>query len=96
MAVKLEHGALAAGNVPHEDAGVVAAGEEPALLPVPGERLDAPVVALEDVDEGDAALLQPQDGDLTGVIADEGVLGFLVILDSGAHRLADVAAQPDQ
>ena len=47
--------------------------EQPALPPVPGDGLDAAVVAFEDVDQVDSTLLQSEDGDEAGVVTDKGV-----------------------
>ncbi len=47
--------------------------KKPSLPSVPGNGLDAAVVALENVDERDSAFLQSKDGDLTWVVADESI-----------------------
>jgi len=68
VAVELKHGALSAGDVPDEDAGIVTAGEQPALFSFPRDGLDASVVALQNVNQVNAALFEPEDGDLTSVL----------------------------
>jgi hypothetical protein len=37
--------------------------EQPALSPIPGDGLDAAVVTLEDVDQGDSGLFKSEDSD---------------------------------
>ena len=48
VAVQLVHGAPPPSDIPHEHAGVVAAGVQPVLDPVPGEALDTSAVTLRD------------------------------------------------
>ena len=49
VAVQLVHGAPPPSDVPYEHTGVVAAGVQPVLDPVPGEALDTAAVTLRDV-----------------------------------------------
>ena len=62
--MQLVHGAPPPSDIPHEHAGVVAAGVQPVLDSVPGETLDAATVTLQCVDKLDSVLLQFTDSSL--------------------------------
>ena len=51
-------------------------------------------MSLKRVDQLDTGPVHFADGDLAGVVADEDVLGLLVVLKAGAPRVAHVAADP--